>query len=100
MRKYGLNVIVFQLVTGARRWYIVGCYLAPDDTLTIEGENGDGNGYGNGESGPEGKERGRERKIGEAGASRGGRGAAVKTGDMSVGNVYSYRTAYTWEGAD
>ena len=36
MRKYGLNVIVFQLATGARRWYIVGCYLAPDNTSTIE----------------------------------------------------------------
>ena len=36
VRKYGLNVIVFQLATGARRWYIVGCYLAPDDTSTIE----------------------------------------------------------------
>ena len=23
-------------MTGARRWYIVGCYLAPDDTSTIE----------------------------------------------------------------
>ena len=21
---------------GARRWYIIGCYLAPDDTSTIE----------------------------------------------------------------
>ena len=30
----------------------------------------------------------------------GGRGAAVKTGDTSVGNVYSYRTANEWEGAD
>ena len=36
VRKYGLNVIVFQLATGARRWYIVGCYLAPDNTSTIE----------------------------------------------------------------
>ena len=36
MRKFGPNVIGFQLATGARRWYIVGCYLAPDDTLTIE----------------------------------------------------------------
>ena len=35
MRKYGPNVIGFQLATGERRWYIVGCYLAPDDTLTI-----------------------------------------------------------------
>ena len=36
VRKYGPNVISFQLVTGARRWYIVGCYLAPSDTSTIE----------------------------------------------------------------
>ena len=36
MRKYRLSVIVFQLATGARRWYIVGCYLAPDNTSTIE----------------------------------------------------------------
>ena len=36
VRKYGLNMIGFQLATGARRWYIVGCYLAPDDTSTIE----------------------------------------------------------------
>ena len=36
MRKYGPNVIGFQLVTGARRWYIVGCYLATDDASMIE----------------------------------------------------------------
>ena len=36
VRKYGPNVIGFQLATGARRWYIVGCYLARDDTLTID----------------------------------------------------------------
>ena len=36
VRKYGQNVIGFQLAIGARRWYIVGCYLAPDDTSTIE----------------------------------------------------------------
>ena len=36
MRKFGPNVIGFQLATGERRWYIVGCYLAPDDTLMIE----------------------------------------------------------------
>ena len=35
-RKFGPNVISFQLSTGARRWYIVGCYLAPDDTSTME----------------------------------------------------------------
>ena len=26
----------FQLATGARRWYIIRCYLAPDNTSTIE----------------------------------------------------------------
>ena len=36
LRKFWSNVIGFQLAAGARRWYIVGCYLAPDDTLTIE----------------------------------------------------------------
>ena len=36
VQKFGPNVIGFQLATGARQWYIVGCYLAPDDTLTIE----------------------------------------------------------------
>ena len=36
VQKFGPNVIRFQLVTGARRWYIVGCYLAPDDTSMIE----------------------------------------------------------------
>ena len=36
VQQFGLNVIGFQLATGVRRWYIVGCYLAPDDTSTIE----------------------------------------------------------------
>ena len=36
VRKFGPNVIGFQLATGAQRWYIVGCYLAPDDTSTME----------------------------------------------------------------
>ena len=26
----------FEVATEARRWYIIGCYLAPDDTLTVE----------------------------------------------------------------
>ena len=34
--KIGPNVIGFQLVTGERRWYIVGVYLASEDTTTIE----------------------------------------------------------------
>ena len=36
VQKFGPNVVGFQLTTGTRRWYIVGCYLAPDNTLTIE----------------------------------------------------------------
>ena len=36
VRKFGHNVVGFQLATGERRWYIIGCYLSPDDTLTIE----------------------------------------------------------------
>ena len=30
------NVVGFQLATGERRWYIIRCYLAPNDTSTIE----------------------------------------------------------------
>ena len=36
VRPYGPNVISFEVVTGRRRWYIIGCYLAPDDSRTIE----------------------------------------------------------------
>ena len=36
VQQFGPNVIRFQLATGARQWYIVGCYLAPNDTLMIE----------------------------------------------------------------
>ena len=36
VQKFGPNVIGFQLSMGARRWYIVGCYLAPNYTLTME----------------------------------------------------------------
>ena len=36
VRTYGPNVISFEVVTGRRRWYIIGCYLAPDDARTIE----------------------------------------------------------------
>ena len=36
VHNFGPNVIRFQLATGARRWYIVGCYLAPDNTSTME----------------------------------------------------------------
>ena len=33
---YGPNVISFEVLTGRRRWYIIGCYLAPDDARTVE----------------------------------------------------------------
>ena len=36
MRPYGPNVISFEVLTGRRRWYIIRCYLAPDDAWTIE----------------------------------------------------------------
>ena len=36
VEKFGPNVLGFQLATGARRWYIVGVYIAPEDTETIE----------------------------------------------------------------
>ena len=36
VQQFGPSVIGFQLATGARRWYIVGCYLSPDNTSTIE----------------------------------------------------------------
>ena len=36
VRQFGPNVVSFHLETGARRWYIIGCYLAPDNTSRIE----------------------------------------------------------------
>ena len=36
VQNYRPNMIGYQLVTGARQWYIVGCYLAPNNTWTIE----------------------------------------------------------------
>ena len=36
VREYGPNVMSFEVATGAMRWYIIRCYLAPDDTSTIE----------------------------------------------------------------
>ena len=29
VQQFGPNIAVFQLATGERRWYIMGCYLAP-----------------------------------------------------------------------
>ena len=36
VHQFGNNVVGFQLATGERHWYIVGCYLAPNDTSMIE----------------------------------------------------------------
>ena len=36
IHQFGPNVIGFQIATWGRRWYIVRCYLAPDNTSTIE----------------------------------------------------------------
>ena len=36
VREYGPNVLSFEVEMGRRRWYIIRCYLAPDDARTIE----------------------------------------------------------------
>ena len=36
VREYGPNVLSFEVAAGAWRWYIIGCYLTPDDAETIE----------------------------------------------------------------
>ena len=36
IHNFGPNVVKFQLEMGDRRWYIVGCYLSPKDTSTID----------------------------------------------------------------
>ena len=36
VRQFGPNFVGFQMATGAQRWYIIRCYLAPDDTSTID----------------------------------------------------------------
>ena len=36
VEKFGPNILGFQIATGARRWYIVGVYLAPEDTTMME----------------------------------------------------------------
>ena len=36
LREYVPNVLSFEVATGARQWYIIGCYLAPDDDEMIE----------------------------------------------------------------
>ena len=33
---FGPNVLTFQLVTGADRYYVVGCYIPPSDRTTLD----------------------------------------------------------------
>ena len=35
-QQFGPNVVSFQMASRGRRRYIVGCYLAPENVLTIE----------------------------------------------------------------
>ena len=35
VERCGPNVMVFQVVTGERRWHIVGAYVAPEDEGTM-----------------------------------------------------------------
>ena len=39
VRQYGPNVLSFEVVSGRRRWYIIGCYFASDDAQTIGGSS-------------------------------------------------------------
>ena len=36
IQKFEPNIVSIQLTKGERWWYTVGCYLAPEDALTIE----------------------------------------------------------------
>ena len=36
VEKFGPNMLGFHLATGARRWYIVGVYITPEETETME----------------------------------------------------------------
>ena len=38
VQQFKPNIIGLHLTTGDQRWYIVGCYLAPNNTLTIESD--------------------------------------------------------------
>ena len=36
IQQFEPNIVGFQMATGEQRWYIIGCYLALEDTSTIE----------------------------------------------------------------
>ena len=35
-QSHGSNIVILQLTSGDRRWYILGCYLAPGNASTVE----------------------------------------------------------------
>ena len=35
IQHFGPNIVSFQMATGERRWYIMGCYLTPNETSKI-----------------------------------------------------------------
>ena len=36
LQTYGANIVIFQMSSGDRQWYIVGCYLTLDNASSIE----------------------------------------------------------------
>ena len=36
VREYRPNILSFEVATGGQRWYIIGCYLAPNNARMIE----------------------------------------------------------------
>ena len=35
LQKFGTNVVILLMVKGEQQWYIIGCYLFPNEALTI-----------------------------------------------------------------
>ena len=36
LQQFGTNVVIFHMVKGGQQWYIIGCYLFPNHSSTIE----------------------------------------------------------------
>ena len=36
IQQFELSVFIFQMAMGERLWYIIGCYLSPDDASAVE----------------------------------------------------------------
>ena len=35
LRRHVVNAVGFQIESGSKRWYAAGCYLVPDNALTL-----------------------------------------------------------------